>query len=282
MQIELRDLSYIYAPGTPYEAHALKSLSMTVERGEFVGIMGRTGCGKSTLIQLIAGLLKPTEGQILLDGEDINDKRYDRAALRRKLGVVFQFPEIQLFETTVARDVAFGLKHFDWTSAEKDAAAREALEKLGFDYDKIKDKSPLGFSGGEKRRIAIAGVLAAKPEILILDEPVAGLDPLGRSAFLRLLDELNQNGVTILMISHSADALAEHARRIVILKDGQILRDGLTEEVFSDYSGLKAQGVDPGQVRETAELLRQKGLNIPRTTVRYEQLLDALSGRNAT
>ena len=277
--LELRELSYTYAPGTPYEAHALEKLSLRVEAGEFVGIMGRTGCGKSTLIQLIAGLMTPTCGQILLDGEDINARRYDRNILRRKVGVVFQFPEIQLFEKTVARDLAFGLRHFNWTQEEKNASVREALERLGFDYDTICDKSPLGFSGGEKRRLAIAGVLAAKPEILILDEPVAGLDPLGRDAFLSLLDELNRGGVTILMISHSADALAEHAKRIVVLREGRLLLDGRTEEVLSDFAGLQAQGIGVGQVRETVELLRQRGLELPAQTVRYEQLLNALTER---
>ena len=278
--LELRELSYTYAPGTAYEARALDGISLEIGTGEFVGIMGRTGCGKSTLIQLIAGLMSPSGGRVLLDGEDINDRHYDRNRLRRKVGVVFQFPEIQLFEKTVARDLAFGLKHFGWTEAEKTAAVREALERLGFDYETIRDKSPLGFSGGEKRRLAIAGVLAARPGILILDEPVAGLDPLGRDAFLKLLDELNRDGVTILMVSHSADALAEHAGRIVVLKDGRLLRDGPTEEVFSDCAGLRAEGVGAGQVRETAELLRRRGLELPAGTVRYEQLLNALAGRD--
>lgn len=279
--LELRELSYIYAPGTAYEAQALDNVSLSVQAGEFVGIMGRTGCGKSTLIQLIAGLITPTSGQVLLDGEDINDRHYDRNVLRRKVGVVFQFPEIQLFEKTVARDLAFGLKQFNWTAEEKTACIREALERLGFDYDTIKDKSPLGFSGGEKRRLAIAGVLAAKPEILILDEPVAGLDPLGRDAFLKLLDELNRDGVTILMISHSADALAEHAGRIVVLKDGRLLRDGPTEVVFSDYASLQAEGIGVGQVREVTEQMRRRGVDLPTSTVRYEQLLDALAGRES-
>lgn len=279
--LELRDLSYTYAPGTAYEAQALEKVSLCVQAGEFVGIMGRTGCGKSTLIQLVAGLITPTGGQILLDGEDINDRHYDRNVLRRKVGVVFQFPEIQLFEKTVARDLAFGLKQFNWTAEKKTAYIREALERLDFDYDRIKDKSPLGFSGGEKRRLAIAGVLAARPEILILDEPVAGLDPLGRDAFLKLLDELNRDGVTILMISHSADALAEHAGRIVVLKDGRLLRDGPTEVVFSDCAGLQAEGIGVGQVREVTERLRRRGVELPLNTVRYEQLLDALAGRES-
>ena len=279
MSIELRDVCYTYAPGTPYESRAVNDLSITIGDGEFVGVMGRTGCGKSTLIQLIAGLITPEKGQVLIDGKDINDRRYDRAELRRKVGVVFQFPEVQLFEKTVAKDVAFGLKHFGWTEEEKTAAVKDALEKLGFDFEKVRDKSPLEFSGGEKRRIAIAGVLAAKPEILILDEPVAGLDPLGRTAFLKLLDELNGNGVTIIMISHSADALAEHAGRIAVLKDGRLLMDGPAAEVFSKYRYLRDNGIGTGQVRHAVELLRQRGMDIPEDTVRYGQLLKEILGR---
>ena len=279
MSIELRDVCYTYAPGTPYESRAVNDFSLTIGDGEFVGIMGRTGCGKSTLIQLIAGLITPEKGQVLIDGKDINDRHYDRAQLRRKVGVVFQFPEVQLFEKTVEKDVAFGLKYFGWSEEEKTAAVKGALEEVGFDFEKVRDKSPLEFSGGEKRRIAIAGVLAAKPEILILDEPVAGLDPLGRKAFLKLLDELNGSGVTVVMISHSADALAEHAGRIAVLKEGRLLTDGPAAEVFSKYGYLRENGIGTGQVRHTVELLRQRGMDIPEDTVRYDQLLQEILGR---
>ena len=279
MSIEFINVSYTYAPGTSYEAKALTDFSLKIKDGEFLGVMGRTGCGKSTLMQLTAGLISPSSGQIFVDGEDINGKGYDRNKLRKKIGVVFQFPEIQLFESTVAKDVAFGLKHFDWSKEEKATSVRESLAKLGFDYDEVCDKSPLGFSGGEKRRLAIAGVLAAKPEVLILDEPVAGLDPLGREAFLKLLDEMNRGGTTVVMISHSADAIAEHAERIVILKEGRLLKDGSPEEVFSDIEGLSAQGIGTGLVRETADLLSKKGFGIPENTVKYEQLLKAVEGR---
>ena len=279
MPVELRNVSFTYAPGTPYEAQAVDDLSLTVCDGEFVGVMGKTGCGKSTLIQLIAGLIRPSRGQILLDGEDINGRHFDRDRLRREVGVVFQFPEIQLFETTVRRDVSFGLRHFKWSEEEKEASVRQALAWMDFDYDAVKDLSPLGFSGGEKRRLAIAGILAARPRILILDEPVAGLDPLGREAFLRLLGELNRNGTTILVISHNADALAEYADRIVILKDGRLLRDGPTAEVFADYDALRANGAGVCQVREAAEALRRRGWEIPAGTVRYGQLLEYVSAR---
>lgn len=276
MPIELNSVSYTYAPGTAYAAGALEQVSLTVTDGEFVGIMGRTGCGKSTLIQLIAGLLTPDGGQVLVDGKDINGRDYDRDLLRRRVGVVFQHPEYQLFETTVARDVAFGLKHLKWSAEEKRQAVREALEAVGFDYDEVKDQSPLRFSGGEKRRIAIAGVLATKPGILILDEPIAGLDPLGREAFLSLLDRLNRQGTTILMISHNADAIAEHADRVVVLEQGKVLLDGPVKQVFARRDLLKAHGLGVSQARETAALLTERGLPAGEDTVRYEDLLPRL------
>lgn len=276
MSIELRSVSYTYAPGTSLAVNALTDFSLKIEDGEFIGIMGRTGCGKSTLIQLIAGLLSPTKGQLLLNGEDINTRGYDRDTLRRAVGAVFQYPEVQLFETTVEKDVAFGLRHLGWSKEKERSAVAEALKTVGFDYEKIKDQSPLGFSGGEKRRLAIAGVLAVRPQVLILDEPVAGLDPLGRAAFLEMLDGLNAKGVTILMISHNADALAEHAERIVVLRDGRLFRDGKTEEVFADYDDLAANGIGVGHVRHTTELLRRRGIILPPDTVRYEQLISEL------
>ncbi len=279
MPVELRKVSYTYAPGTPYAAPALKELSLTVGDGEFVGVMGRTGCGKSTLIQLIAGLAAPSDGQIFLDGENINERQFDRNLLRQKVGVVFQFPEIQLFETTVQKDVAFGLKYLDRSREQKEAAVRQALEWMGFDYEAVRNRSPLGFSGGEKRRLAIAGVLAVMPKFLILDEPLAGLDPLGRDAFLELLRKLNQGGMTIVMISHDADALAEYADRIVILKDGMLFKDGPAAQVFSDYKGLEANGTGAGQVSGIAERLRLRGWEIPAGTIRYRRLLDEIAGR---
>ncbi len=274
MSVELKNVSYTYAPGTGYATPALKNISLKIEDGDFVGIMGQTGCGKSTFIQLIAGLIKPVTGQVLVDNFDINASGYDRNILRQRVGVVFQYPECQLFETTVERDVAFGLKHFGWSQEKVGQAVKEALEMVGFNYDEVKDLSPLSFSGGQKRRIAIAGILAAKPSILILDEPIAGLDPLGRDAFLRFITELNNKGVTIIMISHNADALSEYAGRILVLKDGELINDGSAKEVFSDYDGLKENGLGAGQVREITELLRERGFEVPKDTIRYTELLE--------
>lgn len=276
MPIELKNVSYTYAPGTAYAAEALNGVSLSIADGEFVGVMGRTGCGKSTLIQLIAGLLEPSAGTVLVDGADINGKKYDRDRLRRRVGVVFQHPEYQLFETTVERDVAFGLRRLGWTGAQIRDSVKEALEAVGFDYEAVKDQSPLQFSGGEKRRIAIAGVLAAKPGILILDEPIAGLDPLGREAFLELVRKLNETGTTILMISHNADALCRCARRILVLQEGELVLDGPAGAVFARSGYLKQLGIGAGQVREAADLLAARGYEIPGDVCRYEELLPHL------
>lgn len=276
MPIKLENVSYTYAPGTSLAVQALRGVTLDVADGEFVGVMGATGSGKSTLIQLIAGLIKPTEGQILLDGEDINARKYDRDVLHRKVGLVFQYPEHQLFETTVERDVGFGMRSLGLTKEETAAAVRAALETVGFDYDAVRDKSPLGFSDGEKRRIAIAGVLAPKPGVLILDEPTAGLDPLGRRNFLNMVDALNADGTTIIMTSHDADALAEHARRIIVLKNGALIRDGSTRDVFSDYYDLLHNGIGVPQVRRAAQLLRERGVDMPGNIIQYDEFIDRL------
>lgn len=277
MQIELKSVSYTYAPSTSYHTQALDNINLTVSSGEFIGIMGRTGCGKSTLIQLIDGLLAPTSGAVLLDGHDINNKRYDRNILRRNIGIVFQLPEYQLFETTVERDVAFGLKHSGLSKNEIRKRVAEALSAVGFDYDKVRDKSPLSFSGGEKKRLAIAGVLAAKPNFLILDEPIAGLDYQGKTAFLKLLQSLNENGTAIIMISHDSDALAEYASRIILMDKGQIIRDGSPEEIFADFEILNNIGAGTVKAVYISNMLRQRGVEINSHTVKYDMLLDEIS-----
>lgn len=276
MPIKLENVSYTYDAGTTLAVRALRGVTLDAADGEFIGVMGATGSGKSTLAQLIAGLIKPTEGQILLDREDINARKYDRGALHRKVALVFQHPEHQLFETTVERDVGFGMRSLGLTKEETAAAVRAALETVGFDYDAVRDKSPLGFSDGEKRRIAIAGVLAPKPGVLILDEPTAGLDPLGRRNFLNMVDALNAAGTTIIMTSHDADALAEHARRIIVLKNGALIRDGSTRDVFSDYYDLLHNGIGVPQVRRAAQLLRERGVDMPGSIIQYDEFIDRL------
>lgn len=276
MPIEIKNVSYVYAQGTPFETAALRNASLIIENGEFIGIMGHTGCGKSTLIQLIVGLISPNEGKILLDGKDINLRGYNRSELRRKVGLVFQYPECQLFETTVEKDVAFGLKHLSLTKPEATERVRWALETVGFDFEKVRDLSPLGLSGGEKRRVAIAGVLAVKPQVLILDEPVAGLDPLGREAFLKLTDELNSAGTTIIMVSHNADALAEHAKRIVVLENGEIIMNGSAKEVLGNTDRLTKKQIGISQSTIIAEMLLERGVDINPDTIRYDELVSQL------
>lgn len=276
MPIEVKNLSFTYSAGTPFETAALKNISLEIKNGEFIGVMGHTGCGKSTLIRALAGLIRPSAGSIIVDGSDINGRRYDRSELRRKLGVVFQYPECQLFETTVEKDVAFGLRHLGLNKDEVKERVRWALEVCGFDFEKIAKSSPMGLSGGEKRRVAIAGVLAVKPEYLILDEPIAGLDPLGRDAFLELITGLNAAGMTIIMVSHNADCIGEYARRVLLLNGGELVGDGSPEELFSDVERMRSLRLGVSRSREIAWLLKKGGMDIPQDICSYDRLLPAV------
>lgn len=276
MPIEVKNLSFTYSAGTPFETAALKNISLEIKNGEFIGVMGHTGCGKSTLIRALAGLLRPSEGSIVVDGSDINGRRYDRSKLRRKLGVVFQYPECQLFETTVEKDVAFGLKRSGLNKDEVTERVRWALEICGFDFEKIAKASPMGLSGGEKRRVAIAGVLAVKPEYLILDEPIAGLDPLGREAFLELITGLNADGMTIIMVSHNADCIGEYARRVLLLNGGELVGDGSPQELFSDVERMRSLHLGVSRSREIAWQLKKGGMDIPQDICSYGRLLPAV------
>jgi energy-coupling factor transport system ATP-binding protein len=276
MPIVVENVSYTYAPGTAFETAALSGVSLTVEDGEFIGIMGRTGCGKTTLIQLMAGLLRPSSGRILLDGKDINAKGYRRDELREKVGLLFQFPECQLFETTVERDVAFGLKYLPLSAGEKEERVRWALEAAGFSFESIRNQSPLGLSGGEKRRVAIAGVLAAKPRILILDEPVASLDSVGRRDFMKQIRRLHRNGTTIIMISHDADILGEYAQRILVLDKGKLRLAAPVKEIFKDIARMEALNLDVSRPRKIAHMLLKKGISFPQDITGYGELLGAI------
>ena len=272
MSIETKQLNLSFG-----DTRVLNDINVSIEDGEFVGVMGRTGCGKTSFMQLLAGLIRPTGGEVLIDGENIFASRYDRKKLRRKLGFVFQFPEVQLFETTVERDVTFALKHSGLSRIKMRERAVESLAAVGFVGESILEQSPLSLSGGQRRRIAVAGVLAQKPKILILDEPLAGLDPTARREFLLLLRRLNrEDGTTILMISHNADALAENCSRILVLDEGHLLSDGTPQEVFFDADALRARHLDVSFARQTAQLLQKGGFDIPQNIVSRDALLESV------
>ena len=272
MSIETKQLNLSFG-----DTRVLNDINVSIEDGEFVGVMGRTGCGKTSFMQLLAGLIRPTDGEVLIDGENIFASRYDRKKLRRKLGFVFQFPEVQLFETTVERDVTFALKHSGLSRIKMRERAVESLAAVGFVGESILEQSPLSLSGGQRRRIAVAGVLAQKPKILILDEPLAGLDPTARREFLLLLRRLNrEDGTTILMISHNADALAENCSRILVLDEGHLLSDGTPQEVFFDADALRARHLDVSFARQTAQLLQKGGFDVPQNIVSRDALLESV------
>lgn len=276
MPIELKSVSYIYSPDTSYSVKALDNISLKINEGEFIGITGRTGCGKSTLLQIIDGLLRPDSGTVLFNDADINSKSFNKSILRQKIGVVFQFPEYQLFETTVERDVSFALKHMKLGRDEKKQRVYDALNAVGLDYDTFKNKSPLSCSGGEKRKIAIAGALASNPEYLIFDEPAAGLDPAGRVSFMKLVSELNAKNTAVIIISHNIDIMAEYAKRIIVLDKGRIVKDGATAEVLSDYSAVLKSGINAGNIIDIAEGLRKNGADVYKNTVKYNQLINEI------
>ena len=272
MSIETKHLNLSFG-----DTRVLNDINISIEDGEFVGVMGRTGCGKTSFMQLLAGLIRPTGGEVLIDDENIFASRYDRKKLRRKLGFVFQFPEVQLFETTVERDVTFALKHSGLSRMKMRERAVESLAAVGFVGESILEQSPLSLSGGQRRRIAVAGVLAQKPKILILDEPLAGLDPTARREFLLLLRRLNrEDGTTILMISHNADALAENCSRILVLDEGHLLSDGTPQEVFFDADALRARHLDVSFARQTAQLLQKGGFDVPQNIVSRGALLESV------
>ena len=250
MSLELKHVSHIYQEGSAKESYALRDICLNVNEGEFLGIAGHTGSGKSTLIQHFNGLLKPTSGEVIVDGVNINGKeaKKELKALRMQVGIVFQYPEYQLFEETVERDIAFGPRNLNLSDIEIQHRVTEAMDMLKLSK-KLRKKSPFELSGGQKRKIAIAGVLAMKPKYLILDEPTAGLDPKGREEFLELIADLHQQGLTVVMVSHSMDDIARYAHRMIVLEHGEIRLEGTPQAVFAQ-----------------SELLDQIGLGVPTLT----------------
>ena len=271
MPIEIKELSFSY-DSKPF----IDNLDLKINDGEMVGIIGNTGCGKSTFVRLIAGLIKSDSGKIIIDGDDITDKKFNKKILRRKLGIVFQFPEMQLFEQTIEKDIFFGLKQYKLTYDEKYKRAKEALELLGLDFEKIKDKSPLALSGGEKRKVAVAGILVCKPKYLIFDEPIAGLDCNSRDNFMKLFLALKQNGTTIIIISHNTDYLAEYADRILVMDGGKIILDDKPNEIFNQATLLNNLNIGVCNSKEIANLLNKKGFNIQNDILKYDDLLNSI------
>lgn len=254
-------ISYIYSPGTAYEKKALDDVSLTINKGEFIGIIGHTGSGKSTLIQHFNGLEKATSGTIYFDGQDIYDKDFNMKSLRSRVGLVFQYPEHQLFETTVLEDVKFGPKNLGLSKVEVDLRAFEAIKQVGLS-EKCYDDSPFELSGGQKRRVAIAGVLAMKPEILILDEPTAGLDPRGRDEILDQIAKLHREGLTVILVSHSMEDVAKYADRIIAMNSGKVAFDGTPKEVFRHYKELERMGLSAPQITYVMQAMKELGLDV--------------------
>ena len=260
MDINFKNVSFVYGEKTPFEKLALDNIDLTIKKGEFVGIIGHTGSGKSTLIQHFNGILKPTSGDVFIGDMNTKDKELAKSGLRYKIGLVFQYPEYQLFEETIEKDIAFGPKNMGLSEAEVTERVKEAMELVGLDYEAKKDKSPFEISGGQKRRVAIAGILAMKPDILILDEPTAGLDPKGRDElFFQIKRLYEKNNITIVLISHSMEDVAKLVNRIIIMKNGRIHLDKNTKEAFSDVDGLKKVGLNVPQITELMDILRKKG-----------------------
>ncbi len=272
MSIKVENLSYIYDEGMPFETKAVDDISFEITSGEFVGLIGHTGSGKSTLIQTLNSLLKPSKGKIYIDGKDLSDKNTKKSELRKNVGLVFQYPEYQLFEETVYRDIAFGPKNLNLSKDLIDQRVRESMALVGLDFNLLSELSPFELSGGQKRRVAIAGVLAMNPKILILDEPTAGLDPMGRDEILEQIKNLNkEKDVTVILVSHSMEEVANLVDRLIVLDQGKKMLDGCVREVFKEYELLKEVGLGVPQVMELIFALNQRGFNIPETVLNVEE-----------
>lgn len=263
MPIEIKHLDHIYMPGSPFETKALDDVTLTIGDGEFVGLIGHTGSGKSTLVQHLNGLMKPDHGSVIVDGMDVSDKNTDLREIRRRVGLVFQYPEHQLFEETVRKDVSFGPRNLGCSEQEIEERVVKACHQVGLSDEKL-DMSPFDLSGGNKRRVAIAGVLAMRPRVLVLDEPTAGLDPRGRNELLELIRGLHdEEGNTIVMVSHSMDDISALAQRIIVMNEGRVAMDGTPREVFAHPQELVDMHLGVPAAAQLAMELKKRGYNLP-------------------
>lgn len=278
MSITLKKVTFVYMPNTPYETKALDNISFEIKDGEFIGLIGHTGSGKSTLLQHLNGLLKPFKGEVLINGRNINEKAPDIKKLRANVGLVFQYPEYQLFEETVYKDVAFGPKNLGFNQSEIDKLVRDSLELVEMDFDTFADKSPFELSGGQKRRIALAGILAMNPTTLILDEPMAGLDPQGRQSTMQLLRKMNKAGKTIIMVSHYMDDVAMLCDRVMVMSNGKIVKDDSTKNIFADAEYLLKLGLDIPFASRVIYELKKSGKFVD-DTINIAELADIISNK---
>ena len=277
MSIQVRNLTHIYEPGMPTESVALENVSFEINDGELVGIIGHTGSGKSTLLQHLNGLLKPTSGQIVVGGKDITAPGVSMVEIRKRIGLVFQYPEYQLFEETVAKDVAFGPKNLGLSQEEIDERVREAIELVGLDYDTVADRSPFELSGGQKRRVAIAGVIAMRPEVLILDEPTAGLDPKAHKDVLAMVEEVHRRtGNITILVSHNMADIARLSDKIIVVDSGHLVTTGTPAEVFAQRKQLEEIGLALPPVTQFTETLRGHGLGLSETILSVDQAVEEI------
>lgn len=268
--IRTENLSHIYQAGSPFEKSAVRNVNLHIKKGEFVGLIGHTGSGKSTLIQHFNALEAPTSGKIYIDGIDITQPRLNLKPIRQKVGLVFQYPEHQLMEETVRKDIAFGPGNLGLSKEEMEERVMRAAKMIGIP-DEMLDKSPFELSGGEKRRVAIAGVLAMQPMALVLDEPTAGLDPAGRDELLALLGRMHQDGMTVVLVSHSMEDVAKTVQRVIVMNEGEIAMEGSVAHVFSQAKALQQMGLNVPQISMVVSRLRERGVNIPTDIYTIEQ-----------
>ena len=277
MQIKVEDLKYTYSPKSPFEKVALDGITFTVNEGDTIGIIGSTGSGKSTLSQHFNALIRVSHGKLYVGDMELHNKKVDLGKLRQSVGMLFQYPEYQLFADTVLQDVCFGPLNFGLSKETAEIRTKEAIELVGLNFDEVKDKSPFELSGGQKRRVAIAGIIASMPQVLVLDEPTAGLDPRGKRDILELVTKLKKSYCkTVIMISHNMDEIAEYCNRVIVLNNGKILYDTTPRELFKDVKALENTGLTPPHTAKIASLLADKGIAFSDLPLTAEEFVNAI------